>query len=387
MTVSAFEDLNRLAASSGVDSAFDQLSKLLTERKDYHKLFDARMLRRKFDLGLPLARPSQLTDVPQEQRKLVEETYVAAAREVGGLFLADGDIPNAWTYLSVIREPKPVSDAIEALPIPQQTDEKTEELMHLALYQGVSPVKGLKMSLKLHGTCSTITALDQSLPNLAPEHRSNCAKVMVRTLYSDLTDNVRRQVEQRIPMVSPDASLRELIGGREWLFEGGNYHIDVSHLNSVVRFARGIESPAEELDLALQLAEYGSKLEGQLQYPGDAPFEDFYPAHIQFFRVLLNKNRADALQYFREKLAHEPDEQDKPILAYVLVDLLVRAGEKGEAVEVASQFLTKVGDESKFSFVDLCREAGRLDVLQKTAEAQNDPVTYLAAVLLAKRPS
>jgi len=376
-----YDELSQIAQSGNSTAAFDRLADLLKERKDYHRLFDARMLRRKFELGLPLSRPSQLTDVPQDLRKQVEETYISAAREAGSLFLAEGDIPSAWTYLSVIREPQPVAAALDALSVPNQTDDKTEELMHIALFQGVNPGKGLSMSLKLHGTCSTITALDQSLPNLKPEQRAACAAVMVRTLYTDLTENVRRNVEQRMAMVSPDASLRELIAGRDWLFEGSNYHIDVSHLNSVVRFARSIEPPAAEIDLALQLAEYGSKLDPQLQYPGDPPFDDFYRAHVQFFRVLLGKNREDALQYFREKLAHEPDEADKPILAYVLVDLLMRAGELNEAVEVAAAHLARVGDESKFSFADLCRQAGRLDVLQKVAKDQNDPVTYLGALL------
>lgn len=376
-----YEELSQIAQSGNSTAAFDRLADLLKERKDYHRLFDARMLRRKFELGLPLSRPSQLTDVPQDLRKQVEETYISAAREAGSLFLGEGDIASAWTYFSVIREPQPVSAALDAFNVPNQTDEKIEELMHIALFQGVNPDKGLRMSLKLHGTCSTITALDQSLPNLKPEQRAACAAAMVRTLYADLTDNVRRNIEQRMAMVSPDASLRELIAGRDWLFEGANYHIDVSHLNSVVRFARSIDAPAPELDLALQLAEYGSKLDPQLQYPGDPPFDDFYRAHVQFFRVLLDKNRADALQYFREKLAIEPDESDKPILAYVLVDLLMRSGQLSEAVEVAAEHLSRVGDESKFSFADLCRQAGRLDVLQKVAKDQNDPVTYLGALL------
>lgn len=377
----AYDELSQITQKGDSAAAFDKLAEVLKERKDYHRLFDARMLRRKFELGLPLSRPAQLTDVPQDLRKQVEETYIAAAREVGALFLAEGDIPAAWTYLSVIREPQPVADALQAITVPSQTDDKTEELMHIALFQGVNPDKGLAMSLKLHGTCSTITALDQSMPNLKPEQRAACAATMVRTLYADLTENVRRHVEQRMAMVSPDATLRELISGRDWLFEGGNYHIDVSHLNSVVRFARSIEPPAKELDLALQLAEYGVKLEPQLQYPGDPPFDDFYRAHVQFFRVLLDKGRVDALQYFREKLAHEPDKSDKPILAYVLVDLLMRAGQFNEAVDVAAEHLSRVGDESKFSFADLCRQAGRLDVLQKVAREQNDPVTYLGALL------
>jgi hypothetical protein len=378
---SPFEHIAATLHSAGAPAALDRLADTLREQKLYHKLFDARLLKRKSELGLPLARPSSLQDVPDAQRKLVEETYVAAAREVGELFLADGDIPAAWMYLQVIREPEKVAAAIEALPATGDGDQKSEQIMQIALYQGVNPTKGVRMMLKAHGTCSTITALDHVLHNLSQEQRQACAKVMVRSLYQDLSDSVRRHVQQRVPMVEPDASLRQLIAGRDWLFEGGGYHIDVSHLGSVVRFARSIDAPAEELELALQMAEYGSRLNKQLQYAGEPPFEDSYAAHIEFFKVLLGRDQDQALQYFRDKLAHEPDEQDKPLLAYVLTDLLMRSGRLDEAVDVAAEHLTNLGDDVSFSFAELCAEARRPDVLRRVAERRGDLVGYTAALI------
>lgn len=381
MTENAFADIEAAHDTHGADAAIDRLIDRLREQKQYHKLFDARMLKRKHELGLSLSRPASLQDVPEEHRKGVEETYIAAAREVGDLFLEAGDIPAAWMYLQVIREPQKVAAAIDALPLSLESNERTEELLNIALYQGVNPVRGVEMMLRAHGTCSTITSLDQALHQFSPEHRQGCAKVMIRSLYRDVADSVRRHVEQRAPMLPPDLSLRELIAGRDWLFEGGNYHIDTSHLNAVVRFARSIEPPAPELDLALQLAEYGSHLDSPLQYAGEPPFEDFYPAHIDFLRVLINRNRDEALQSFRDKLAREPDEQDKPLLAYVLTDLLMRSDRLDEAVEVAAEHLTNLGDDVTFSFADLCRQAGRLDVLQRVMQEKGDLVGYTAAVI------
>ncbi len=242
------------------------------------------------------------------------------------------------------------------------------------------------MSIKLHGTRSTITSFDQSLPNLKPEQRAECARLMVRHLYADLADNVRRHVEQRISMLPPDASPRELIAGRDWLFEGSNYHIDVSHLNSVVRFARSIDAPAKELDLALQLAEYGTKLDPQLRYPGDPPFDDFYPAHVQFFRVLLDRNRDEALRYFQEKLdqrAGRAGQADPGLRAGRSPD--PAAGRRPKRSTWRPATSTRVGDDARFSFADLCREAGRLDVLQSVAREQNDAVTFLGALLSEKK--
>jgi hypothetical protein len=383
---SPFEQLAVLKESAGPAAALDRLADLLCEQKQYHKLFDARLLKRKFELGLPLARPSSLQDVPDEQRKLVEETYVAAAREAGDLFLAAGDIPAAWMYLQVIREPEKVAAAIEALPATSDGNEKFEQIMQIALYQGVNPPKGVKMMLKSHGTCSTITSLDQVMHNLSQPQREACAKVMVRSLYQDLSDSVRRHVQQRVPTVPPDASLRELLAGRDWLFEGGGYHIDVSHLGSVVRFARSIDAPAEELELALQMAEYGFRLDERLQYAGEPPFEDSYPAHIQFFKVLIGRDREQALQYFRDKLAAEPDEQDKPLLAYVLTDLLMRVGNLDEAVDVAAKYLTNLGDDVSFSFAELCAEAKRPDVFRRVAEGRGDLVGFTAALIQESQP-
>jgi hypothetical protein len=374
-----YDELLALHQQGQTTAAIERLVAQLRTEKRWHKLFDARLLQRKAELGLPLSRPSSLQDVPQDQRKLVEETYIQAAREVGQAFLTEGDIPSAWMYLSVIREPGPVRQAIDDLPLPTHGDESSEQVIRIALFEGVHPTKGIQMMLKLHGTCSTITSLDQALSNLPQAERRACATIMVRELYRDLRENVEREVQQKLAMLPPDMSLRELIAGRDWLFEKGNYHIDVSHLNSVVRFARSIESP-EDLELALQLAEYGTHLDSQLQYGGDPPFEDFYPAHVQFIKALLSRDRDEAIGYFREKLTAEPDERDQPLLAYVLVDLLVRCGAKEEAVDVAAKYLSNLSDDVTLSFFDLCVDSGRFQALRDAMRAKDDPVGFAAAL-------
>ncbi len=381
MSDQEFADFEELATKGGATAVFDRLVETLREQKAFHKLFDARLIQKKHSLGLPLARPTSFDDVPQEHRAEIEETYVSAAREAGEAFLADGDIPSAWMYLQVIREPEKVAEAIEAIQVTGDFDEQQEQVMQIALFERVNPVKGVQMMLRSHGICSTITSLDQAMGNLSAEERQDCVKVMVRQLYEDLTENVRRQVQERIPTIEPNASLHDLLRGRDWLLEGGNYHIDVSHLSSVVRFARSIEPAAEELGMAVQLCEYGTRLDAPLQYPGEPPFEDFYPAHRQFFRVVLEDDADSGLEYFREKLANEPDEQDKPMLAYVLVDLLMRAKRLDEAVDVAAACLTGLGPDAGFSFAELCAQAGRLGRLQEVAREQGDLVGFVAALV------
>lgn len=381
MTDADFSTLDDLQASGGQEAVFDWLCNALRERKEFHKLFDARLVRRKHELGLPVTRPTSLDDVPAAHRKAVEDAYIAAAREVGELFLAAGDIPAAWMYLQVIREAEPVRAAIDALPLRQDADQSAEEITRIALFDRVHPVKGVQMMLQTHGMCNTITSLDQAMPGLSAQQRRECARTMIRTLYGELVETVRRHVQQRIPTIEPQLGLRALIAGRGWLFEGGNYHTDVSHLNSIVRFARSLEGEDEELRLALELCEYGRQLDAPLQYPGEPPFEDFYEAHHRFFRILLNQDRDSALEYFRHKLIAEPDEQDKPLLAYVLVDLLMRIGQLDEAVDVAVTHLSNLGDDVGFSLAELCAEAHRFDRLRDVTRQKGDLVGYVAALV------
>ncbi|MFO1092082.1 MAG: hypothetical protein U0992_02060 [Planctomycetaceae bacterium] len=381
MSDSAFDQLAADKAAGGPAAALERLANTLLEQQDYHKLFDARMLKRKFELGLPLARPASLQDVPEDQRKVVEEAYVTAAREAGQLFLKQGDIPAAWMYLQVIREPQTIADAIAALPETDEYSQQREQIVQIALYQGVHPEAGLKMMLRSHGTCSSITSLDQVLHSLTPEQRSTCATIMVQNLYRDLRGSVLRNVQQRVPTIEPDSTLRQLLAGRDWLFEGGGYHIDVSHLSSVVRFARNINPPAEELEQAIQLCEYGKQLDSRLQYGSEPPFDDYYPAHIAFFKALLNKDRDASLQYFRDRVAAAPDEQSKALPAFVLVDLLIRCGLGKEAVTIAAEHLAHLNDDASFSFAELCTKTGRLDLLRRVAEDRNDLVGFTAALL------
>lgn len=380
MSSETFALLDELQQSEGPAAAINQLIETLRGQKEYHRLFDALLLKKRYELGLPLARPTTLDDVPEDRREAFEEFYVEAAREIGRLLLDDGQIAQAWVYFRTIREPAPVAQALEAVDPRREFDDATEELISVALYEGANPAKGLEIMLHTHGTCNTVTALDQTITQISPEDRKRAAAMLVRTLYEDLSHTLRHEVQQRLAAVPPGDALRELFTNRDWLFEAGNYHIDVSHLNAVVRFARFLDGSCPELEKAIELAEYGSKLDRQFQYAGDPPFDDFYPAHVQFFNVLADRHREDALNYFREKLAAEPDEQDKQIIAYVITDLLLRVGRDGDAVEVAEQHLKNI-EESGFSFSQLCQQAGRMDILQRVAREKGDLVGYTAAIV------
>jgi hypothetical protein len=383
MSDQTFDELQQLQKSQGSAAAIDHLISAMRDEKRYHQLFDALLMKKRLDMGLGLVRPTSFKDVPEERRDEFEKVYVDSARQVGELLLADGSIPQAWHYFRAINEPQRVAAAIDSLP---DAGAVPDDVVEIALFQGISPVKGLSMYLASHGSCSTITAFDQVSMQLPVEARQKCAEVLVRKLYADIRENVQHDVSRRQPMNPPGQNLRELIGGREWLFADDSYHIDVSHLNSVVRFARFLDAGSPELEQALQLAQYGSRLAQQYQYAGNPPFDDFYPAHIQFFKALLGNEREQALAYFRSRIGDDVAETDNQMAAFVLVDLLQRLERRDEALELACKYLAESADEFGLSLPELCSQAGRLDLLLALARQKGDVVNFAAALIGSTAP-
>ena len=381
MSEGAFAELETCFKTGGVSAVFDRLATVLREQKQYHKLFDAICQKKKHEMGAPLHRPTSFDDLPPERRDEFEEAYTAAAREVGNLLLADGKLSQAFVYFHAVRETEPIRNAIDALPIPTESTAESEELIDLAFYKLVHPVKGMQILLKTHGTCNTITSLDQLFANLSPQQRGECAAILVRTLHGDLIYSVERDVKQRTPTAESAPTLKELTAGRDWLFAENNYHIDVSHLHSTVRFARSLSPGQPELALARDLAIYGSQLSSQFRYPGEPPFSDFYPAHIQLFNYLLGDHRDEALAYFQNQLEASSEVHDRAMIAYVMVDLLARTDRLNEAVILAEKYLIDADTEFFGAFAELCQKAGRTDILRKSAEQRSDFVTYVAALV------
>ena len=377
-----FAEIEELKATGGNKAAVDRLVQALEEGNDCHGLFGALLLQKRVELGLPLLNPAETDDVPDDKYDDFKECYLSSARKVGGMLLDQGRLAEAWPYFSTIGEPGPIREALDAVdPERDPEDDSTQDLINLALYEGAHPVKGLEIMLRVNGTCNTVTALDQYIGYLEPDQRRQAAAMMVRELYDDLRHTVSHEIEQKLAGVEVPETLRDMLSGRDWLFEEDNYHIDVSHLNAVVRFARHLAVRDDELDRATQLAEYGSKLAAQFQYPGDPPFDDFYPAHIHYFHALADEKRDEAIQYFRDQIEQEPDEEDKPVIAMPVVELLMQIDRKDEAVAIASQYLAGFEDPNGFSYRKFCEEQGRLDLLATGAREQNDLVGFAGALM------
>jgi hypothetical protein len=98
---------------------------------------------------------------------------------------------------------------------------------------------------------------------------------------------------------------------------------------------------------------------------------------VHYLNVLAEQKVDEAFAYFQQELDNEPDAPDKQLIAYVKDDMLTRIGRLEQAVDLAKEFLADVEDPNGFSFADLCRIAGKADVLQETARKHDDPLRFV----------
>ena len=370
--------------TSSSDAILDAAENTLIANSDFHRLFDAKLMRVRRRLGLPITQPTSLRNIPPEHESAFRDAYTAAAREVGQRFLDAGQLADAWAYFRTINETETVRAAIakKVEELPAEPGPGADELLNLALYEGANVIAGLTLLLRTHGTCNTVTAISQLMAQMSPDERRQAAAMMVRNIYTDLQASVRRDLERRQPLLKPDMSLHELILGRDFLFENGGYHIDVSHLHSTVSFARHLNRDCPELPLAVELSEYGAQLAEPLRYPSDVPFDDYYVANRHFLKALAGVDVDESMQYFIDRLKQEPDLPDQRMIAFVIADLGQRVDREDMAIEAAAPYLKQMEDPAGFSYTAYCVKANRLDILEASAREDNDVLGLATAMLL-----
>ena len=383
----AFDELDRALRDVGPAAALERLIATLIERRQFRPLLDALLLKARHELGLPLVTDGPLSALPEPARSRYEDRYVEAIRDVGGRLLAEGDVAGAWPYFRVIGEGEPVAAAIEAYR-PAEADERLGTIVEIALHQGVHPRKGFELVLDHYGICSAISSFEALPADEAT--RVAGADLLVRRLHAQLVASLRAEVERQGHAPPPEGtSVPALLAGRPWLFADDAYHVDVSHLQAVVRLSPLLTDPAT-IALAVELTDYGRRLSGRLQYEGDPPFERVYEDHAVYLRALLGQDVESAIAHFRAKLPPRdagPDAEGDTVPAQVLVRLLVRLGRLDAAIDVAAAHLAGLPESALGcpGLAQLCHRAGRPDRLAAASRASGDLVHYAAAIL-APRP-
>src|SRR5205823_2930456 len=115
------------------------LERELRERRDFHSLFYALLLRKRLELGLPPVQVGKSDNLPEAAKGPYEDAIRKAAREVGRLLLADGDVASAWPYFRMIGEPAEIAAAIEGFQPTDDNGERTQQIIEIALHEVVHP--------------------------------------------------------------------------------------------------------------------------------------------------------------------------------------------------------------------------------------------------------
>ncbi len=380
-------DYPALSNSAGdADQLFGKLAHQLAAEGRWHELFEARLTEARHRLGLSLTDPPRLDDLPEEQRAVLENDYTAACREVGRLLTEAGKLREAWQYLRPGGE-KHVLHAALSRAVP--SEENIDELVELALYEAVDAERGFGWLLGHSGTCNAITALEGLASSLLPADLLACAAALIRHVDRELRENLlgllaeTENREPHEPLPNTEAKLGELWGGCDWLFENEAVHIDASHLAATVRFARLVVDPPV-VELALGLTDYGSRLHESLQYSGDAPFEDLYPAHRRFFLATLGKEVEEATHYFRRQAEQSDVYHEGTAAIETLLVLLDRIGQPGEALAVYEKMVPQEAQLSPLAprAIDLARKSRDWDLFEKMLRQRDDPVGLATGLLV-----
>lgn len=376
MSDGVFERLEQVIGERGAEGAFEFLAQKFREEKSYPLLFELRLMQKRRALGLPLLDPRALEDLPEDQQRAYEQGFLEAAREAGGLYLADGDIPRAWPYFRAIGEGAPVAAAIEGVQA-QPGGEGLEPVIEIAFFERVHPQKGFELILAHYGACRAITSFQQYPIR---KGREESLRLLIRTLYGELRESLRRVIARQEAEPAAESSVAALVRGRDWLFDDNTYYIDTSHVTSVLQF--GLElGDRETLALAAELADYGTRLGSMFQFRGEPPFENIFADHLVYLRALLGEDVDAAVAHFRQKIADSDPARAGTAPAQVLVGLLARLERYGEAIEVSIEHLREAPQLACPSVYQLCQAAGDPVRLRQLAREHNDLLSFTAGAL------
>lgn len=384
MTATSFDDLQKTASTQGPAAAIDRLCDDLRGNKEYGSLFYALLMKKRHELGVsPIATGSN-QDLPPDVHQRFEEGIRDAARTVGNLYLEEGNVPQAWAYFRMLGEIGPVYSVLDKLEPGQ--DEDAHPLIDIAFHQGVHPQKGFDWILDRYGICSAITTLGGGEVPFAPEVKNYCIKKLVRALHSELMERLKAEIAHKQGFAPTGKNVSELIAGRDWLFDEDCYHIDISHLSSVVQMSTQLDN-CEELKLARELCAYGKKLSPRFNLQADPPFENLYVDYDMYLAVLTGDDAPDGIAHFTKKADEADPNEIGTFPAEVLVNLLLRLDKPKEALAIARKHLAAAGDQrlSCPSIVDLCQKTGDYRTLAEVAREQNNPVNFVAGIIAAKR--
>jgi len=379
-----FERLRGILEGAGEQEAIETLIAELRAAEDYTNLFYALLLRKRWELEVSPFPTGPSTELPPETHEEYEQAIRQAGREVGQALLQRRRFLQAWAFYQMLEEPEPMRAALEAYT--PADDEDIGPLIEVAWHHRVLPRKGFDWVLERHGVCSAITLAGSTDFREDTALRDYCIGRLVRVVHEQLWERLRSDIRERgwgeVPEETRIATLLERFPA---LTAEESYHIDVSHLSSVVQMSLHL-SAGEENMLAQELCHYGRRLSPLLQGRHEHPFEEGYEDYLAYLEAVGGRNVDEHLLRFRAK-AERAAAEGSTYAAQVYVNLLLRVGREREALATAQQFLLREDERNLIcpGVYELARRRGDYGAIAQAAAARGDPVAFLAALLSGRR--
>ena len=375
----AFDRLRAALAAAGPAAAADDLIDRLRTAEDFNSLFYALLLKKRVELGVAPFPTGPSTELPPHTHEPYEQAIRDAGRHVGTIYLQRGDLPRAWTFFRMLGEPGPVREALAKFD-PKPEDD-VYPVIEIAWQNGVFPEKGFDLVLDRHGICSAITMVGSSDLSSNAGLRDHCVGRLVRALHAQLVERLRNDLDARGRPAPAGVGIPQLIQGHPELFAEDGYHVDTSHLSSVVQMSTHLAA-GPELDLARELCEYGRHLSPGLQGNNDPPFDGNYADYLAYLNVVAGADVDRNLERFREK-AERDIAEGITYSAQVYVNLLVKANRLREALAAAQTYLLKEDERNLIcpGVTELARRLGDYGAMADAAMARGDAVQFLAGLI------
>ena len=338
---------------------------------DYTNLFYALLLKKRVELGVSPFPSGPSSDLPPHTHEPYEQAIREAGREVGQALLAKRQFGQAWSFFRMLGEAEPVRAALEAYA--PEPDEDVYPVIEIAWQGGVLPRKGFDLVLDRHGVCSAITMVGSSDITGNAELRDYCVGRLIRAVHAQLLERLLSDVASRGLAMSESATIPEIVAAHPELFGDDAYHIDTSHLSSVVQMSTQLP-PGPENALARELCAYGRKLSPGLQGHHDAPFEENYDDYLAFLNTIAGVDVEVGLARFRAKAEREAAE-GASYAAQVYINLLLRANRTTEALAAAKTFLLSEDERNLIcpGVSELARRSGDYKSMAEASRAATTP--------------
>ncbi|NBX29661.1 hypothetical protein EBR04_04305, partial [bacterium] len=252
---------------------------------------------------------------------------------------------------------------------------------------------GIELVIRTQGTCNSITAYEQAVSRLPAARQQPAAAVLVDHLHREVATNLATDLERRgIPVPAghdAEPSIVALLDAAGGLKNDPSVHIDVSHLQSVLRNAR-VCTAEPTIRRAWELACYGCRLPEEVTYPGEPPFENVAEASRLFYGAQLGLEVAAAIVFFRAEALKARIEESGTLPTDTLVVLLWRLGRPAEALHAALERPAGDGMPSAMqaagmlpSLVELAAAAGDFEPLRRACREKGDEITFAATLAAA----